>query len=86
MDVKFNEDETQIVASRFLIQAVNVSDTNHEKDMVKILRKVCDESPLNVSVFHPYFVFFDQVRIDYTYLIEIAITCKRTVFVTYNVM
>lgn len=68
LDVKFNEDETQIVASRFLIQAVNVSDTNHEKDMVKILRKVCEESPLNVSVFHPYFVFFDQVRIDYTYV------------------
>ncbi|CAD7011709.1 unnamed protein product [Ceratitis capitata] len=31
LDVKFNEDETRIIASRFLIQAVNITDTNHEK-------------------------------------------------------
>ncbi|XP_077302916.1 patched domain-containing protein [Arctopsyche grandis] len=63
LDVKFNEDESQIIASRFLIQAVNVSDTNSEKDMVKLLRKICNESPLNASVFHPYFVFFDQFEL-----------------------
>lgn len=61
LDVKFNDKGDRIVASRFLIQAVNVSDTNQEKDMVLNLRRICDESPLNASVFHPYFVFFDQV-------------------------
>lgn len=29
--------------------------------MVKALREVVAQSPLNASVFHPYFVFFDQV-------------------------
>lgn len=63
LDVKFDDNEESIVASRFLIQAVNVSGTNQEKDMVKELRHICDSSPLNASVFHPYFVFFDQFEL-----------------------
>lgn len=60
--MKFSDDGTRIIASRLLIQAVNISDTNGEKEMVRALRNVCHQSPLNVSVFHPYFVFFDQVN------------------------
>lgn len=63
LDVKFNDAGDRILASRFLIQAVNVTDTNQEKDMVINLRRICAESPLNASVFHPYFVFFDQVSV-----------------------
>ncbi|XP_063233113.1 patched domain-containing protein 3-like [Bacillus rossius redtenbacheri] len=63
LDVKFNENETEIIASRFLIQAVNISDSNGEKEMVRELRKICRESPLNATVFHPYFVFFDQFEL-----------------------
>ncbi|XP_076653309.1 patched domain-containing protein [Halictus rubicundus] len=63
LDVKFDETDERIVASRFMIQAVNVSGTNQEKDMVKELRRICRESPLNASVFHPYFVFFDQFEL-----------------------
>ncbi|XP_046993292.1 patched domain-containing protein 3 [Schistocerca americana] len=63
LDVKFNDEGTRIIASRFLIQAVNISTSNDEKAMVRALRKICHESPLNVSVFHPYFVFFDQFEL-----------------------
>lgn len=63
LDVKFNEEGTKIVASRLMIQAVNISDGNMEKDMVRELRRIAHESPFNVTVFHPYFVFFDQVSI-----------------------
>jgi hypothetical protein len=63
LDVKFNEDETRIIASRFLIQAINISDTNHEKQMVRDLRDICKNAPLNVTIFHPYFVFFDQFEL-----------------------
>lgn len=63
LDVKFNEDDTRILASRFLIQAVNITDTNHEKEMVRDLRKVCKDSMLNATIFHPYFVFFDQFEL-----------------------
>lgn len=31
--------------------------------MVRDLRQICKDSPLNVSVFHPYFVFFDQFEL-----------------------
>ncbi|XP_055600354.1 patched domain-containing protein 3 [Uranotaenia lowii] len=63
LDVKFSADGKRIEASRFMIQAVNITDTNHEKVMVKDLRQICKESPLNATVFHPYFVFFDQFEL-----------------------
>lgn len=63
LDVKYNEEGTRIIASRFLIQAFNITDTNHEKVMVKDLRDICKNSPLNATVFHPYFVFFDQFEL-----------------------
>ncbi|XP_013119437.1 patched domain-containing protein 3 [Stomoxys calcitrans] len=63
LDVKFNENGTKILASRMLIQAVNITDTNHEKEMVRDLRQICKDSPLNATIFHPYFVFFDQFEL-----------------------
>ncbi|XP_073969926.1 patched domain-containing protein isoform X2 [Rhodnius prolixus] len=63
LDVKFNENQTKIIASRMMIQAVNISDGNMEKDMVRDLRRIARESSLNVTVFHPYFVFFDQFEL-----------------------
>lgn len=63
LDVKFNENSTRILATRYLVQAVNITDTNHEKVMVKDLRHIVHDSPLNASVFHPYFVFFDQFEL-----------------------
>lgn len=63
LDVKLNDDKTRILATRFLVQAVNITDTNHEKAMVRDLRKLVHDSPLNASIFHPYFVFFDQFEL-----------------------
>lgn len=59
----FNDDKTKIIASRFLVQALNITDTNHEKRMVKDLRALVTQSPLNATIFHPYFVFFDQFEL-----------------------
>lgn len=61
--MKFNENQTRIEASRFLIQAINITDTNHEKQMVRDLRDICRNSPINITIFHPYFVFFDQFEL-----------------------
>ncbi|XP_066147169.1 patched domain-containing protein 3 [Euwallacea fornicatus] len=63
LDVRFDEKQNKIVATRFLIQAINISGTEHEKEMVRALRKICRDSPLNATVFHPYFVFFDQFEL-----------------------
>lgn len=62
-DIHVDSTGEHILASRFLIQAVNISGTNQEKDMVRELRQICKDSPLNASVFHPYFVFFDQFEL-----------------------
>lgn len=63
LDVKFDESGEDIIAMRYLVQAVNISGTEHEKEMVRAIRKICADSPLNATVFHPYFVFFDQFEL-----------------------
>ncbi|KAK7083691.1 Sterol-sensing domain of SREBP cleavage-activation [Halocaridina rubra] len=59
-DVTFNEDYTRITASRFIIQAYKILDANDDKDMMETLRKVASDAPFNVTVFNPFFIFFDQ--------------------------
>lgn len=62
LDVTFNENYTRIVASRFIIQTYQILDANADKDMMEDLRKVALESKFNVTVFNPFFIFFDQVK------------------------
>ncbi len=60
-DIKFNDDRTKIIASRFIIQSVNITDSNKERDMAETLRAIArNQTGMNVTVFHPFFVFFDQ--------------------------
>lgn len=63
LDVKFNDNGTKILASRFMVQVINITDTNHEKEMLHDLRAICKEAPINVTIFNPYFVFFDQFEL-----------------------
>ncbi|XP_018014148.1 patched domain-containing protein 3 isoform X2 [Hyalella azteca] len=60
LDVALNEDETRIIASRFVVQAFEVTDALKDRQLMEDLRKLADESSLNVTVFHPFFIFFDQ--------------------------
>uniref|UniRef100_T1KCZ8 SSD domain-containing protein n=1 Tax=Tetranychus urticae TaxID=32264 RepID=T1KCZ8_TETUR len=59
-DVVFNEDGSEIIASRFMIQTHNIKDANMEKDMLIALRSLASQSSLNVTIFHQLFIFFDQ--------------------------
>lgn len=63
LDIKYDETGEHIVATRYLIQAVNVTGTEEEKEMVRELRKICSSSSLNATVFHPYFIYFDQFEL-----------------------
>lgn len=63
-DIKMsNASQAQIVGARFLIQGSKIHNAVEEKIFVEQLRAVCDASKYNVTVFHPYFIYFDQVRI-----------------------
>lgn len=60
-DIKFNEDFTEIIASRCIIQATDILDANDEKEMVLDLRRIAENYPeLDLSVYHTLFIFFDQ--------------------------
>lgn len=61
LDVKFSADKKHIVASRFLVQAVDVLDAVSDRRLLQDLRDIADESPFNITVFHPYYMLFDQV-------------------------
>ena len=43
-----------------MIQGAHIYDTNQEQKFVEELRAVCHASLFNVTVFHPFFIFFDQ--------------------------
>lgn len=46
-----------------MVQAINITDTNHEKEMLRDLRAICKAAPINVTIFNPYFVYFDQFEL-----------------------
>jgi len=59
-DVDFSSDGQHIIGARFMIQGAHIYDTNQEQIFVEELRAVCHNSQFNVTVFHPFFIFFDQ--------------------------
>ena len=60
-DVDFSDDGKHILGARFMIQGTKIYDANQEKEFVEELRAVCEATNYEVYVFHPYFVYFDQV-------------------------
>lgn len=59
-DVVFNDEGTDVIASRYIIQTTEIKDANMEKEMLIALREIADSFPFPVTVFHQYFIFFDQ--------------------------
>lgn len=59
-DIKFNDDYSEITATRFVLQTENIMDANDEKNMLLELRAIAANSTLQVVVFNQLFVLFDQ--------------------------
>ncbi|RXG67588.1 Patched domain-containing protein 3 [Armadillidium vulgare] len=62
-DVVYNENFTRIIASRFFIQTGEIKDTEVDAQMMNEMRRVAEDSPLNVTVFNPNFMYFDQYNL-----------------------
>ncbi|KAA0198234.1 hypothetical protein HAZT_HAZT002796 [Hyalella azteca] len=60
-DIVFSEDNSRIVASRCLVQSVNVMNAINDRRLMQDLRQWADESKFNVTVYHPLFIFFDHL-------------------------
>ncbi|OQR72744.1 patched domain-containing protein 3-like [Tropilaelaps mercedesae] len=82
-DIKFNEDFSEITASRCIIQATDIFDANDEKEMVLDLRRIAANYPdLELSVYHTLFIFFDQfILVRGTSLQNIIVAALVMVFV-----
>ena len=52
-----------IVGARFILQGYKILNSNDESQLVKQLREICHASKYNVTVFHPYFIYFDQAML-----------------------
>ncbi|CAH1261352.1 PTCHD3 [Branchiostoma lanceolatum] len=60
LDIEFNENKTEILASRFLVQTREITSSVREKDLVIKMRELADQSPFQTTVYHPSFIFYDQ--------------------------
>ncbi|XP_078668839.1 patched domain-containing protein 3-like [Branchiostoma floridae x Branchiostoma belcheri] len=60
LDIEFNDNKTEILASRFLVQTKEITSSVREKDMVNKMRELADQSPFQTTVYHPSFIFYDQ--------------------------
>ncbi|XP_057212410.1 patched domain-containing protein 3-like [Triplophysa rosa] len=79
-DVNFTNN--QILASRMFIQTVNISTAVKEKNMLRAFRETAENceklpTPINLTVYHPMFIYFDQYAVIVSTTIQnvIVTTC-----------
>ena len=58
-----------IAGARFILQGHKILNSNDESKLVHELREICHASKYNVTVFHPYFIYFDQVMFMASWLL-----------------
>nr|XP_060639434.1 patched domain-containing protein 3-like [Anolis sagrei ordinatus] len=71
-----NSSTTEIFASRFFIQTVNITDAVHEKHLLNELRGLAANCKIALMVYHPAFIYFDQ------YLVIVPNTIQNILIAT----
>lgn len=61
--MRFSEDGQRIEASRFLAQTEDVLNGEQGTEIMMDLRAETQKFPFNITVFNPYFLYFDQVSV-----------------------
>ncbi|XP_078573965.1 patched domain-containing protein 3-like [Branchiostoma floridae x Branchiostoma japonicum] len=59
-DILFNEDGTEIIASRFFVQTKQIDGTLKEKNIMTKMRELASGASVEAIVYHPAFVYYDQ--------------------------
>lgn len=78
LDVNINSAKNQITSSRILIQSRGIRSTNDERDIMLRSRHLADQSPFDITPYHPGFIYFDQFVVIARNTIQnllIAIAC-----------
>ncbi|XP_063270340.1 patched domain-containing protein 3 [Prinia subflava] len=68
-----NKTQSEIEASRFFIQTVNVTSAVDEKNLVNQLREAAKQCSIPLKVYHPAFIYYDQ------YLVVVQNTVQNVV-------
>lgn len=66
LDVSFNDNFTQIVASRLLLQGKGVEEDINGEKIMTVSREIADKAKFNITTYHPVFIFLDQLTIIYS--------------------
>lgn len=73
VDLNFSSDYSQILGSRFMVQAHGVENTVQEKELVLEVRELADNAVYDTTGYHAAFIFYDQ------YIVIVANTVRNLV-------
>lgn len=74
-DVVFSENKQTVLASRFFLQSDALQNAEEEVQLLETVRRIADDAPFNVIVYHPFFCFFDQFLEIKTSTLQCVIMC-----------
>ncbi|XP_023324202.1 patched domain-containing protein 3 [Eurytemora carolleeae] len=74
-DVVFSPDKKSILASRFFLQSSRIRDAKEDVHFLKTVREIVDSAPFNVTIFHPFFQYFDQFSLVLPTTISCIVSC-----------
>ncbi|UYV60911.1 daf-6 [Cordylochernes scorpioides] len=69
-DIVFNENFTDIVASRFFVQSYDTIDSVRAKEMMTKLKRITDEAPFKTIAYNFFFVFLDTLDVVWDVTIQ----------------
>uniref|UniRef100_A0A670J577 Patched domain-containing protein 3 n=1 Tax=Podarcis muralis TaxID=64176 RepID=A0A670J577_PODMU len=81
-ELDVNISATEIVASRFFIQTVNVTTAVHEKNLLNQMRQLAEDCETPLLVYHPAFIYFDQFAVIMEYTIQNVLIAAGAMLVT----
>lgn len=84
LNIKLSNDKSKITATRFMLQSEDVKNATMDMEFTRSLRQVADASSFNVTVFSPYFPFFDQyLQVWESTLVCLSISAVVVLVVTF---
>ncbi|UYV69104.1 daf-6 [Cordylochernes scorpioides] len=86
-DVYFNENYTEILSSRFIIQMINASNPDFMYEGYQWINKRLEHSTYKISMYHPLIIFLEALRgIFYTLFTTVSFTILAMLIITFILM
>ncbi|GAB6025722.1 hypothetical protein CHUAL_011706 [Chamberlinius hualienensis] len=76
LDINFGSDHKSILATRFLVQTKDIVDGLTGMTMMEQLRKLATTFSFKVTIFNPFFVYFDQFTLVRPYTVQCVVVAS----------